>query len=112
MREPWPAATLARMHSEYVDGLTLRPLMDAGWTAWLDGERVGTVRFVDGAVVVRAAAPRVRRVLVERLAADLRAAGLAAPRVEECGSSSQARPERSGGSSFRFSSPPDTKSAA
>ena len=66
------------MHSEYVDGLTLRPLMDAGWTAWLDGERVGTVRLADGAVVVRAPDPRVRKLLVERLAADLRAAGVQA----------------------------------
>ena len=64
------------MHSEYVDGLVLRPLMDAGYTAWRDGARLGIVRYADGEVVVDAADEWVRAVLVQRLEADLRAAGV------------------------------------
>jgi hypothetical protein len=64
------------MHSEWVDGLVLRPLMDAGYTAWRDGRRVGIARFVDGELRVEAGDLRTRTALVERLSADLRAAGL------------------------------------
>ena len=64
------------MHSEWVDGLVLRPLMDAGYTAWRDGRRVGIVRFADGELQVEAGALRTRTALVERMTADLRAAGL------------------------------------
>jgi hypothetical protein len=72
------------MHSEYLDGLILRPLMDAGYTAWRDGRRVGTVRFVDGQVEVHADDDVARLRLVHRLEEDLRAAGVAgysSPRV-------------------------------
>ena len=69
------------MHSEYMDGLILRPLMDAGYTAWRDGRRVGIARYVDGCVEADADDDLARRALVQRLAEDLRAAGLAgAPR--------------------------------
>jgi hypothetical protein len=64
------------MHSEWVDGLVLRPLMDAGYTAWRDGRRVGVARFADGELQVEADDLRTRTALVERLSADLRAAGL------------------------------------
>ena len=65
------------MHSEWVDGLTLRPLMDAGYTAWRDGERVGIARLVEDAIEVECDEPRVREVLRGRLEADARAAGIA-----------------------------------
>jgi len=29
------------MHSEWIDGVILRPMMDAGYTAWRGGERLG-----------------------------------------------------------------------
>ena len=29
------------MHSEWIDGVILRPMMDAGYTAWREGERLG-----------------------------------------------------------------------
>ena len=64
------------MHSEWIDGLVLRPLMDAGYTAWHDGRRVGIARYVDGKLQVEADELRTRTALVERLYADLRAAGL------------------------------------
>jgi hypothetical protein len=63
---------LASMHSEYVNGLTIRPMMDAGYTAWRNGERVGLVTLVDGAIEVDADDPFVGRVLVERLQSDIR----------------------------------------
>jgi hypothetical protein len=85
------------MHSEWLDGLVLRPLMDAGYTAWRDGRRVGIVRFVDGELRVEAGDLRTRTVLVERMTADLRAAGL----LREPESPSAAPPAR-----------PDQKSAA
>jgi hypothetical protein len=50
--------------------------MDAGYTAWRDGRRVGVARFVDGELRVEAGDLRTRTALVERLSADLRAAGL------------------------------------
>ena len=96
------------MHSEYLDGLILRPLMDAGYTAWRDGNRVGLARYADGELRVEADDLRTRTALVERLAADLRAAGI----MRECEFSSQARPEQSDGRSFGSSSRQDTKSAA
>jgi|tagenome__1003787_1003787.scaffolds.fasta_scaffold19450396_2 hypothetical protein len=75
-----PRATADRhrllMHSEYLEGLLLRPLMDAGYTAWRDGRRVGLVRYVDGSVEVEADDDIVRRLLVQRLEEDLRAAGI------------------------------------
>jgi hypothetical protein len=64
------------MHAEWVDGLVLRPLMDAGYTGWRDGHRVGIVRYVDGELRVEAGDLRTRTALVERMTADLRAAGL------------------------------------
>jgi hypothetical protein len=67
------------MHSEYLDGLLLRPLMDAGYTAWRDGRRVGIVRYVDGCIEVEAADDLAEHVLVRRLGEDLRAAGIARP---------------------------------
>jgi hypothetical protein len=64
------------MHSEYVEGFLLRPMMDAGYTAWLDGRRIGIVQLEDGEVVVEGETALVRGVLVRRLEADLRAAGI------------------------------------
>ncbi len=85
------------MHAEWVDGLVLRPLMDAGYTAWRDGRRVGIVRYLDGELRVEAGDLRTRTALVERMTADLRAAGL----MREPESSSPAPPLEQ-----------DTKSAA
>ena len=65
------------MHSEWKDGLVLRPMMDAGYTAWRDGRRVGVAELVDGAIVVEADDLKARFALVERLEADARAAGIA-----------------------------------
>ena len=67
------------MHSEYIEGLVLRPMMDAGYTAWRGHDRLGTARLSDGEVVVEAHDAVVARVLRERLEADLRAAGLLRP---------------------------------
>jgi hypothetical protein len=64
------------MHSEYIHGVILRPLMDFGYTAWRGAERVGTARLVDGEIVVEADDHRVRAILVDRLEADARAAGI------------------------------------
>jgi hypothetical protein len=96
------------MHSEYVEGLVLRPLMDAGYTAWRDGRRVGIARYVDRGLEVEADDLRTRTALVERLTADLRAAGIMA----RCESSSPGRPAQSGGRSSGSSSPRGTRSAA
>jgi hypothetical protein len=95
------------MHSEFVRGLTIRPLMDAGYTAWRDGGRVGIVRLVDGEIVVEASDPVARAVLVDRLAEDLRVL-----RLPVCVSSSQEQPARSAGPSFAGFWQRDTKSAA
>jgi hypothetical protein len=95
------------MHSEFVAGLTIRPLMDAGYTAWRDGQRVGIVRLLDGSIVVDAADRGVERVLVDRLAADLRLL-----RLPVCVSSSREQPERSDGRSSGSFWQRDTKSAA
>jgi hypothetical protein len=67
------------MHSEYIEGFLLRPMMDAGYTAWLDGRRIGIVQFEDGEIVVEGETALVRGVLVRRLEADLRAAGVLGP---------------------------------
>jgi hypothetical protein len=64
------------MHSEWVDGVILRPMMDAGYTAWRDGERVGVGRLNVDTIEVEAHDPRVREMLHQRLAADARAAGI------------------------------------
>ena len=96
------------MHSEWLHGLVLRPLMDAGYTAWREGRRVGIVRFADGELQVEADDLRTRTALVERLCADLRVAVI----MDGCESSSQARPARSAGHWFGSSSEQDTKSAA
>jgi len=96
------------MHSEYLDGLILRPLMDGGYTAWRDGSRIGMVRYVDEELRVEADDLRTRTVLVERMAADLRAAGI----MRECVSSSPVRPVPSDVRWSGSSSPRDTKSAA
>ena len=64
------------MHSEWVDGVILRPMMDAGYTAWLDGGRVGVGRLVVDTIEVEAEDPHVRELLHQRLAADARAAGI------------------------------------
>jgi len=64
------------MHSEWVDGVILRPMMDAGYTAWRDGERVGVGQLVVDTIEVEAEDPRVRELLHQRLLADARAAGL------------------------------------
>ena len=95
------------MHSEFTRGLTLRPLMDAGYTAWRNEERVGIVRLVDGEIVVGASDPAAREVLVERLSEDLRLIGLPV-----CVSSSQVGPGRSDVRSSGSSWMQDTKSAA
>jgi hypothetical protein len=79
MRRATARPQTRRMHSEYRDGLILRPLMDAGYTAWRDGRRLGVVRFVDGRVEVEAEGGAVAAVLVARLEGDLRAAGIPLP---------------------------------
>jgi hypothetical protein len=99
---------MARMHSEYLDGVILRPLMDAGYTAWRGGRRVGVARFVDGEIQLEAEDLRTRTSLFERLCADLRAAGIMAG----CESSSQEQPARSAGRWSGSFSQQDTKSAA
>ena len=50
--------------------------MDAGYTAWRDGGRVGVAQLVDGAIVVEAADAKARYALIARLEADARAAGI------------------------------------
>ena len=96
------------MHSEWVSGLILRPMMDAGYTAWREGTRVGIVGYEDGELVVEADDLRVRTALVDRMVADLRAAGI----MEPCESSSQGPRARSDAHSSGFFSTQDTKSAA
>lgn len=64
------------MHSEWVDGVILRPMMDAGYTAWRDGERLGIGYLIEDSIAVEAEDPRVRELLHQRLAADARAAGI------------------------------------
>jgi hypothetical protein len=64
------------MHSEWIDGVILRPMMDAGYTAWQDGERVGVAHLVVDTIEVEADDARVRGLLHQRLAADARAAGI------------------------------------
>ena len=64
------------MHSEWIDGVILRPMMDAGYTAWRDGERVGVGGLVVDTIEVEADDARVRELLHQRLAADARAAGI------------------------------------
>src|SRR5947199_6398829 len=102
MPRRWPARPMRRamarsdppgMHSEFVDGLVLRPMMDAGYTAWQGGERLGLARLEGDEIVVDAHDPFVERVLRERLEADLRAAGIT---LRGCGSSSQAPRARLG----------------
>jgi hypothetical protein len=65
------------MHSEWIDGVVLRPMMDAGYTAWRDEERLGAGYLVLDTIEVEADDPRVRELLHQRLAADARAAGIA-----------------------------------
>ena len=64
------------MHSEWIDGVILRPMMDAGYTAWRDGERVGAGYLIADTIEVEAGDARVRELLHQRLAADARAAGI------------------------------------
>ena len=85
-RHPWP------MHSEWIDGVILRPMMDAGYSAWRDGERLGVGRLIVDTIEVEADDPRVHELLHQRLAADARAAGIAL-RIE--GSASASSPSES-----------------
>lgn len=64
------------MHSEWTEGVILRPMMDAGYTAWRDGERLGVGHLVGDTIEVEAEDRRVRELLHQRLAADARAAGI------------------------------------
>jgi hypothetical protein len=64
------------MHSEWIDGVILRPMMDAGYTAWSGRERLGVGRLVVDTIEVEADDARVRELLHQRLAADARAAGI------------------------------------
>src|SRR6476661_7875740 len=64
------------MHSEWIDGVILRPMMDAGYTAWREGERLGIGYLVEDTIEVDADDPGVRELLHQRLAADARAAGI------------------------------------
>jgi hypothetical protein len=52
-------------------------MMDAGYTAWRDGRRVGIAQLVDGVISVEAADAKTRYALLARLEADARAAGIA-----------------------------------
>jgi len=63
------------MHSEWIDGVILRPMMDAGYTAWRDGDRLGVGYLVEDTIEVEADDPRVHELLHQRLAADARDAG-------------------------------------
>ena len=76
MRRAMARGQSGAMQSEYIEGFLLRPMMDAGYTAWLDGRRIGVVRFEDGELAVEGESAAVRGVLVRRLEADLRAAGI------------------------------------
>ena len=64
------------MHTEWIDGVILRPMMDAGYTAWRDGERLGVGYLVADTIEVEADHAEVRELLHQRLAADARAAGI------------------------------------
>jgi hypothetical protein len=64
------------MHSEWIDGVILRPMMDAGYSAWRDGERLGVGHLVVDTIEVEAVDSQVRELLHQRLAADARAAGI------------------------------------
>ena len=64
------------MHSEWTNGLVLRPMMDAGYTAWRGGRRVGIAQIAGGAITVAADDAQARYALLERLEADARAAGI------------------------------------
>ena len=75
------------MHSEWINGVILRPMMDAGYTAWRDGERLGIGQLVEDTIEVDAKDTRVRELLHQRLAADARAAGIHL-KVEACASPS------------------------
>jgi hypothetical protein len=50
--------------------------MDAGYTAWRGGERVGVAHLVEDTIEIEAADPRVGAVLRRRLEDDARAAGI------------------------------------
>ena len=50
--------------------------MDAGYTAWRDGRRVGVAQLVDGVLMVEADDAKARYALLSRLEADARAAGI------------------------------------
>jgi hypothetical protein len=76
MRRAIGAGRLGCMHSEWIDGIVLRPMMDAGYTAWRDGERLGVAFLVEDVIEIEADDARVRAVLAERLEADVRAAGI------------------------------------
>jgi hypothetical protein len=64
------------MHSEWVDGVILRPTKDAGFSAWRGDERVGVARLVVGTIEVDAADGWIRRLLYRRVAAEARAVGI------------------------------------
>ena len=64
------------MRSEWIDGVTLRPMMDAGYTAWRGGERVGVGHLVVDTIEVETDDAHVHELLHQRLAADARAAGI------------------------------------
>jgi hypothetical protein len=93
------------MHSEWIDGVILRPMMDAGYSAWRDGERLGVGRLIVDTIEVEADDPRVHELLHQRLAADARAAGIAL-RIEASASASspsESRISRAPGRSTRHS---------
>jgi hypothetical protein len=93
------------MHSEWIDGVTLRPMMDAGYTAWRDGVRVGVGKLVLDTIEVEADDGRVRELLHQRLAADARAAGvpLKVEAYESASSPSESRISRALGRSTKRS---------
>jgi hypothetical protein len=64
------------MHSEWIDGIVLRPMMDAGYTAWRGEERLGIAWLHEDRIEIEAHDPRVRALLAERLEGDARAAGI------------------------------------
>jgi hypothetical protein len=76
MRRAMSGRQACRMHSEWIDGIVLRPMMDAGYSAWRDGERLGVAWLREDRIEVEAGDPRVRALLAERLEADARAAGI------------------------------------
>ena len=58
------------MHSEWIDGVILRPMMDAGYTAWREGDRLGVGYLVGDTIEVESGDARVRGRPTKRAASE------------------------------------------